>query len=92
VVLHLLYFPPEYMHAAADGATAHALAEGRCTLTDLFRSYDAASTRATAQLYANKQAEDPMMNVPNMLSASLGKRWRAERNFWISALTLFSWV
>mmetsp|Transcript_12514 Transcript_12514/g.37573 ORF Transcript_12514/g.37573 Transcript_12514/m.37573 type:complete len:108 (+) Transcript_12514:551-874(+) len=31
------------------------------------------------------------MNVPNMLSASLGRRWRAERNFWLSALTFFSW-
>lgn len=30
--------------------------------------------------------------VPNMLSASLGKRWRAERNFWISFLTFFSWM
>jgi hypothetical protein len=53
----------------------------------------AASTRTTAQLYAAKDRSDPMVNaVPNMLSASLGKRWRAERNFWISFLTFFSWM
>mmetsp|Transcript_12515 Transcript_12515/g.37575 ORF Transcript_12515/g.37575 Transcript_12515/m.37575 type:complete len:163 (+) Transcript_12515:250-738(+) len=49
------------------------------------------SCRTTAALYSSSAKEDAMMNVPNMLSASLGRRWRAERNFWLSALTFFSW-
>lgn len=53
----------------------------------------AASTRTTAQLYSSKESRDPMVNaMPGMLSASLGKRWRAERNFWLSFLAFFSWM
>ena len=29
--------------------------------------------------------------TPNVLSANMGKRWRAERNFWISFITFTLW-
>lgn len=50
------------------------------------------SCRTTASLYSTKIIDNPMMNAPNMLAEARGKRWRAERNFWLSALTFFSWV
>ncbi|KAK9843980.1 hypothetical protein WJX81_000918 [Elliptochloris bilobata] len=34
---------------------------------------------------------DPAQQTPNLLSQNLGKRWRAERNFWISFLCFTLW-
>lgn len=34
---------------------------------------------------------DPAQQTPNLLSLNLGKRWRAERNFWISFLCFTLW-
>ena len=34
---------------------------------------------------------DPAQQTPNLLSNNLGKRWRAERNFWISFLCFTLW-
>lgn len=50
------------------------------------------SCRTTAALYSARPLEnDPLMGAPNMLAEARGRRWRAERNFWLSALTFFSW-
>lgn len=45
--------------------------------------------RSTAQLSETKL--DASTLTPNVLSANLGKRWRAERNFWISFITFTLW-
>ncbi len=49
----------------------------------------AATIRTTYQL--KDQKLDPSSVTPNVLSANLGKRWRAERNFWIAFITFTLW-
>ncbi len=49
----------------------------------------AATMRSTHQLSETKLDASTM--TPNVLSANLGKRWRAERNFWISFITFTLW-
>lgn len=48
-----------------------------------------ATIRTTYQL--KDQHLDPSSVTPNVLSANLGKRWRAERNFWIAFITFTLW-
>ncbi|CAL5227345.1 g10292 [Coccomyxa viridis] len=48
-----------------------------------------ATMRSTHQLSETKLDASTM--TPNVLSANLGKRWRAERNFWISFITFTLW-
>lgn len=48
-----------------------------------------ATIRTTYQL--KDQKLDPSSVTPNVLSANLGKRWRAERNFWIAFITFTLW-
>lgn len=49
----------------------------------------AATMRTTYELSKEKLHGDAV--TPNVLSAHLGKRWRAERNFWISFITFTLW-
>jgi hypothetical protein len=49
----------------------------------------AATVRTTYELSGQKL--DAASVTPNVLSAHLGKRWRAERNFWISFITFTLW-
>ena len=49
----------------------------------------AATMRSTHHLSETKL--DASTLTPNVLSANMGKRWRAERNFWISFITFTLW-
>ena len=51
----------------------------------------AESTRTTYQIYNQRVNDKVQYETPNAMTAFLGKRWRAERNFWISFFAFTMW-
>lgn len=43
-------------------------------------------------MYAERAAEAGMFDTPNTTTLALGKRWRSERNFWISFFNFTMWM
>ncbi len=49
------------------------------------------STRTTYLIYQQRVNDKIQYETPNAMTAFLGKRWRAERNFWISFFAFTMW-
>lgn len=43
-------------------------------------------------MYSERVLEAPQYDTPNAVMLSLGKRWRSERNFWISFFNFTMWM
>lgn len=61
-----------------------------CCPTSTHRVF-AESTRTTYQIYQQRVNDKIQYETPNAMTAFLGKRWRAERNFWISLFAFTMW-
>jgi hypothetical protein len=62
---------------------------GLCISLDKWLMQVAGTARDTLNYSKNKI--DPAEVSPNIAAANLSKRWRSERNFWISFITFTLW-